>query len=72
MAIFYKQYQKEQRRGMSVSGYTIYVNEMFCTVCKSLAEASATAVRYAHYNEVEIYPVLKPTEQYIKDKLCQK
>ena len=59
MAIKYIQYTREQKRGMAVSGYSLYVNGSYWSVYNHITTAKNEADRYARFNEVEIYPVLR-------------
>ena len=59
MAIRLINYTKEQRRGMAVSGYSIYINSSYLTMLDTYHQAVDMAGNYAPYNDIEIYPVLK-------------
>ena len=59
MALKLIQYTKVQRRGMAVSGYSLYVNGSYLGVHEYFTLAKNEADRYSTSNDVEIYPVLK-------------
>ena len=59
MAIKYINYTREQKRGMAVSGYSLYINGNHCFVHDTLIGVSHELERYPSYNDIEIYPVLK-------------
>mgnify|MGYP000144369081 CR=1 FL=1 len=59
MAINHITYTKSQMYNMSVSGYAIYINENYSSSYETLTIANTVAKQYPHYNEIEIYPVLK-------------
>ena len=59
VAIKYINYTKEQRRSSKVTGYSLYVNNCYCYIYDSMTEVKSMANKYARFNDVEIYPVLK-------------
>jgi len=59
MSIRYIRYTKEQLKDMVVSGYSLYVNGSYWNMYDYITTATKEAYRYATFNEVEIYPVLK-------------
>ncbi len=64
MAVRLINYRKEQRRGMDVTGYTIYINSNFYSIYDTYPQAVDVAGNYASYNDVEIYPILKRRPKY--------
>jgi hypothetical protein len=59
MAIKFINYTKEQKQGMAVSGYSLYVNGNHCCIHETLTSVNHELKRYPQYNDIEIYPVLK-------------
>ena len=59
MAIKFINYTKDQRRGMAVSGYSLYINGNHCCIYETLTSVNRELELYPAYNDIEIYPVLK-------------
>jgi len=64
MAVRLINYRQEQRRGMDVTGCTIYINGNFYSIYDTYPQAVDIAGNYAVSNDVEIYPVLKRRYNY--------
>ena len=58
MAVRFINYTKEQQRGMSISGYSLYINGNFCCIYEKLTSLNYELQKYPPYNDIEVYPVL--------------
>ena len=58
MSVKFINYTKEQRRGMAVSGYSLYVNGSHYCIHETLTGINQEVKRYPSYNDIEIYPIL--------------
>jgi len=59
MAIKFINYTKDQRRGMAVTGYSLYINGSHCCIHETLTSVNRELGLYPSYNDIEVYPVLK-------------
>jgi len=59
MSVKFINYTKAQCRGMSVTGYSLYINGSHCCIHETLTSVNREIEQYPLYNDIEIYPVLK-------------